>query len=325
MEFDKPFYTYEQQILLLKEEKKLQVDDIAHAVRLLKRYGYFSLIGGYKKPFKRKNKEYKPHTTINDIHKLYMFDTDLRALFLRYILFIESHIKSLISYAFCAEFGASESAFLSANNYNYSVKNQNGINRLISKLSDTLEDKDNHYPYIKHQKTQHGNVPLWVLMKALTFGVVSSMYNYLPQNIKQNVSREFEYVNEGMLSQMLDFLSRVRNVCAHNERLFDYRYKKGSIDDTNAHKQLSIPCNNNGFYKKGKNDLLAVIIIFYYLLPEEDFKSFADSFQGLINEYLNSQNIIVKLQLYRYMGLSNNWYDLVSDNVHVLERNHETA
>lgn len=31
---------------------------------------------------------------------------------------------------------------------------------------------------------------------------------------------------------MLDILARIRNVCAHNERLFNYRYKKGAINDT---------------------------------------------------------------------------------------------
>ena len=61
------------------------------------------------------------------------------------------------------------------------------------------------------------------MMKALTLGTVSKLYSYLPQNIQAKVSMEFEYITENELVRMLDLLARVRNVCAHNERLFNYR------------------------------------------------------------------------------------------------------
>ena len=67
--------------------------------------------------------------------------------------------------------------------------------------------------------------------------------------------------------QMLDLLARVRNVCAHNERLYDYKYRKGTIDDTKIHFNLDIK-KEKGQYKKGKNDLFAVVIVFRYLLEQ---------------------------------------------------------
>lgn len=67
-------------------------------------------------------------------------------------------------------------------------------------------------------------------MKALTLGTVSKMYSFLPQKIQYKVSKEFDYISEGMLVQMLDLLARVRNVCAHNERLYDYKYQKSTIN-----------------------------------------------------------------------------------------------
>ena len=102
------------------------------------------------------------------------------------------------------------------------------------------------------------------MMKALTLGMVSKMYSFLPQNIQYKVSKEFDYVNEGMLTQMLDLLARVRNVCAHNERLYDYKYHKGVIDNTKLHEVLQIP-KRKGQYVKGKKDLFAVVIIFKYM------------------------------------------------------------
>ena len=47
----KPFLTYDQQIDKLIK-KGLTVNDKDHAIELLKNNSYFSLISGYKEPFK---------------------------------------------------------------------------------------------------------------------------------------------------------------------------------------------------------------------------------------------------------------------------------
>ena len=101
----KPFMTYEQLIYKLEDEKKLEISDHDYAIKLLKEHSYFALISGYKGPFKQKNGTYKIHVSIQDIYALYLFDDALRALFLQYILKIEKHMKSLISYSFCEAYG----------------------------------------------------------------------------------------------------------------------------------------------------------------------------------------------------------------------------
>ena len=80
---DKPFMTYEQQINKLHNDKKLEIQDIDYAVKLLKEHSYFALISGYKKPFKDKNGFYKIHTRMEDIYALYVFDDELRTVFLK--------------------------------------------------------------------------------------------------------------------------------------------------------------------------------------------------------------------------------------------------
>lgn len=300
----KPFLTYSEQIEKLKREKKLQIRDEKYAIRLLKEYSYFDLVSGYKSLFKRKDGTYKPHTAIEDIYALYCFDDKLRALILRYILKIEKHIKSIISYSFCEVNGEDQSHYLNATKYNYSVQNQEAINKLISKLSELVNNPKN-YPYIRHQKKRYSNIPLWVMMKALTLGTVSKMYSFLPQEIQCRVSKEFSYVNEGMLVQMLDLLARVRNVCAHNERLYDYKYRKGTIDDTKWHERLGLE-KRNGHYRKGKKDLFAVVIILKYLLDEDDFSEFGYKFDDIFSELLNKTRVLEERQLQKQMGFPEN-------------------
>ena len=52
MSASKPFLTYEKQIKKLRDEKGLEVLNEAHAIDILTQVGYFSLINGYKIPFK---------------------------------------------------------------------------------------------------------------------------------------------------------------------------------------------------------------------------------------------------------------------------------
>ena len=221
--------TYEEQIKFLSEEKGLIINDEESAKDLLKHHSYFALINGYKHPFKNKEGMYKARTTIEDIYQLYAFDNELRYILMQNIMSVEIHLKSLLSYVFSLEYGENELAYLSATNYNYgNPVYQTSINKLISILTDILGDYVS-YPYMKHQKEQHNNVPLWVMTKALTLGNISKMYSCQKPQIQTKISKEFAGVSENDLESFLDLLTRFRNVCAHNERLFDYRYNKGSI------------------------------------------------------------------------------------------------
>lgn len=302
---DKPFLTYEQQIEKLKEEKKLTIEDESYAISLLKKYSYFALISGYKEPFKRDDGTYQENTSIKDIYALYSFDDALRSIILGKILIVEKHIKSLISYSFCEEYGSSQQCYLDVRKYNYIDDNKDGIDKLVSKLQ-TIADDPKDYPYIQHQKDEYQNIPLWVMVKALPMGSISKMYSYLEPKIQSKVSQEYPHVNEQELSRMLDILSRVRNVCAHNERLYNYKYKKGAIKDSYIHQALSVP-KKGSTYKKGKSDLFAVLISLKYLLSEEEFTELIEQITSRLDMLYASTKRISPEQMRKYMGLPQNW------------------
>jgi len=304
---DKPFLTYNQQIQKLID-KGLSITNYDNAITLLKKHSYFALISGYKNPFKARNGLYKAHTTLDDIYSLYFFDDALRTIILRNILKVEKHIKSLISYSFCETYGEDQQHYLDATKYNYSRANQADINDLIGRLSKIASDPKDYF-YVSHQLKKHGNIPLWVMMKALTLGTVSKFYSFLPQSIQSRISIEFDYVTESELVRMLDILARVRNVCAHNERLFNYRYKKGAISDTYIHQYLHISKVNEQ-YSKGKQDLFAVIIVLKYLLSHEEFCLLIDETDNALKALLTSTRQLQRLQMFKYMGFPTNWIEI---------------
>ncbi|MCM1105117.1 MAG: Abi family protein [Clostridium sp.] len=305
---DKPFLSYQEQINKLKNEKKLQIPDESRAIALLKRHSYFALVSGYKKPFKRKDGTYQLHTTLDDIYALYSFDNALRNVIFSKILIVEKHVKSVLSYSFCEEYGSSQQAYLNPNNYHFVPENQCGIRKLVAKLTGIADDPKD-YRYIQYQKNVYHNIPLWVMVKALPMGSISKMYSYLPPQIQSRISMEFTAVNEEELSRMLDLLSRVRNVCAHNERLYDYRYQRGAIKDSSVHRILDLPKKVNA-YQLGKSDLFAVMICLKYLLDTEEISELTTEIRTLLDTLYASTKQINAAQMRKYMGFPENWEEI---------------
>lgn len=301
----KIFLSYSDQISKLKNDKQLLIPDTAYAEEMLKQIGYFSLINGYKDPFKnRTTKKYRNGTTFNDIVALYKLDENLRELFLEYILKIERHIRSLLSYYFTEKHGESQNCYLDPSNYTTFPKHRGDVTRLIGVLS-KLANQSCDYPYINHQRTAYGNVPLWVLVNGITFGSLSKFYALVTQDIKAKVSKNFGGVNEKQLEQYLTVITKFRNVCAHNERLYSFR-TRDAIPNTPLHKKLGIPQKGTQ-YSMGKQDLFALVIAFRYLLPNEDFKKFKQSLTRILSRYCSDQTAITETNLLNYMGFPANW------------------
>lgn len=301
----KPFLTFDAQISYLDTDKNLVIQDHDYAKTMLKRIGYFSLIGGYKVPFKNPTtKKYKDGTRFEDIVALYYFDENLRELFLQYILKIERHIRALLSYHFTEKHGEQQSEYLNPTNYALSGRNASGINRLVATLGN-LANHNSDYPYINHQRQAYGNVPLWVLFNGVTFGSLSKFYSFTTQDIQTKVAKNFDKVNRKQLEQYLSVITKFRNVCAHGERLFSYQ-TRNDIPDTDLHLKMGIPKNGTQ-YTLGKRDLFAVVIAFRYLLPNEDFKRFKASLTSVIQHYLKSSGAMTDASLYQYMGFPSNW------------------
>lgn len=302
----KPFITYDQQVALLKSKHLIITDEDA-AKRALAQIGYFSLIGGYKHPFKNKTtKMYRDGVTFEDIIMLYHYDEALRRMFLRYLLMIERSIKARVAYVFCDAHGDSQAEYLNPRNYISTPAKQAGVNRLISTLSQ-LAIRPTDYPYINHHQNVHHNAPLWVLINAVTFGSVSKMFVFLTQNLQSRICREYP-LNIRQMDQILSVLTKYRNAFAHGERLFSYT-TRDDIPDLPIHAKLGITKRGNQ-YVYGKHDLFAVVIAFRYLLPSDAFLAFKQELSKEIDRFSKNCSSLSQSDLLSAMGFPSNWKNI---------------
>ena len=307
MQTPKKFSSFSDQVSWISDEKGIKIKDREYAEEMLRQIGYFPLMGGYKHLFRILNtKKYKAGTSFEEIVSLYKFDAELRELFFKYLLQIERHMRSLMSYYFTEMYGAEQKQYLDVNNYNNTKRNHATIVKLIATLKRATTTTD--YTYINYYRKTYGEIPLWVLANVLTFGNLSKMFQVFPQSLKSKVSKNFEPLNQHQMEQFLSVLTKYRNVCAHGERLFTYR-TVDAIADTPLHKKLSLPQSGNQ-YKKGKQDLFAVVIAFRYLLPGKDFLEFKRNLIKEIDRVNRKVEHISEIELLNKMGFPENWKNI---------------
>lgn len=304
--------TYDQQIQKLRS-KNLVITDEDSAKATLHRYGYFALITGYKDLLKnRTTKNYIDGTAFEDIVAIYQFDEQLREITFRYLLHIERHIRSALSYGFCNIHGDNQSAYLDKHNYDISSRKKEAeVDKLIRNYLGRLLNHSTQYAYIEHHKNIHNNVPLWVLVNALTFGTLSKIYEYSKPQVQSAVSMEYDGITEPQLRQLLEVLTDFRNVCAHDERLFTHRCAKHDIPDLPLHKKLAIPKNGQE-YIFGKRDFFSVVLAFRYMLPHADFLVFKAQLSKLLDKATQQNGKIAMPELLQMMGMPANWKKITS-------------
>ena len=220
---------------------------------------------------------------------------------------------------FSKEYGEDQLQYITSSNYDSlpssndpekRLKRQREIIKLISSFS-TIIAPSSYHDYIKHQWNAHQNVPLWVSIKAMTFGNTSKMFSLCYSKIQSDVAKEFPNISAGELAGMLDMLALVRNVCAHNERLYEFSVKNNrAIQDLPAHAALGIAKTSAGLYKQGKKDLFASLICLKYLLNPEDFEHTIMGIDSALSSLFNKTKQIPPNKILSSMGFPQNWKDV---------------
>ena len=311
------YKTYDEQINILKE-RGLNIDDVDQAKEILSIHNYYNVINGYKDLFcyldDNHQERFIEGTTFNEIYALYEFDRELRSIILKYTLQIENTLRTLVAHIFSKYHGVEN--YLKYSNFDFIDYNSASrrkindrakhINELVSNMQMDLAKYTIKKDYINHYVVKHGYVPLWVLVNAISFSRLSTFYNLMKQKERIEISKHWN-IQEKDLTSYIEVLAYFRNLCAHDDRLYNSKCKK-QITDTVYHNLLSIPCNKQNQFIKGKNDIFAVIIVSKILLPPQEFNTMFNKISGRLTSLSKKLFVIPIKKIEEQMGLSENWY-----------------
>ena len=157
--------------------------------------------------------------------------------------------------------------------------------------------------------SNYGYIPLWILVKVLSFGIVSELYTILKDEDQTSIS-DFYKIDPPTLAIFLSVLSNYRNLCAHEDILYEHHTQR-SIPDNKYHYQLDINKEDDE-YLCGKNDLFSVIIILKIMLTDKEFHNFMNEISYEI-DYMDGRinSIDMKVVLDK-IGFPDNWRDIIN-------------
>lgn len=305
---DKQFKNLEEQIEILKY-KGMTINDESYAKKILLRENYFFL-SGYRYPFMRsmKDKHFLEGVTFEELYSLFLFDRVIRNIFFKYLLVIENNLKSIFSYQLSKKYGYKEKTYLKTKNFTNDRNKQKQVNDLVRKMKRQIKINGSKHTATAHYLSNYGYVPLWILVKVLSFGIVGELFSILKYEDQVNICNIYHIPFEEF-SIYLPILSNYRNLCAHEDILYENRTQK-KIKGTIYHQLLGIEKDEEGEYVKGTNDLFSLLIIMKRMLSYEEFKDMCLALNKQIeNLEYNLHSIKIEKILAR-MGFPNNYMDI---------------
>lgn len=305
---EKIFKTLDEQVNILRD-KNMTIDDEEYVKSILLRENYF-FINGYRYLFYKSNKDktFIKGTNFREVYALFYFDRQLRNILFKNILILENNIKSIISYELSRKYGFKEKNYLNSKNFTSDTKKTRQVNDLLKKVKRQIIVNGREHTATKHYQSNYGYIPLWVVVKVLSFGIVGELYTILKPEDQEKIANLFN-VDVMSLLIYLPIIANYRNLCAHEDICYEHKTQK-EIPLTKYHKDLNIP-TTNGEYIYGINDLFSLIIILKRLLRKDNFTNMLNEISYEIDFLSGRLHTISIDKVLDRMGFPKNYKDIV--------------
>lgn len=297
---DKAFLSYNLQMRKLRNNKHIDCSG-SKAKTILVRMGYFNIVNGYKAPFTcgvnaNGAHVYLPNTSLEHLYKLKKFDDDLRLFLLKYITQIEEEVRTLTGYKFDQCNGDGKVPWYDTNAYSPNSSLQNRMSAISSAYS---ELSTSQLDYVKFYMDHHSLIPTWIMIKMINFSTFINVLKNSKMSVTHGLCRLYDmYDSNGkpnvkLLVGSLHWLRKVRNACAHNERIFCIHQSKAQSSRNNSGRIVEkyISSLKKSYSRDSDKRIFDLLVYFKYYLPDSEFKKMMSEFQKMLS---NLQNGIFK-------------------------------
>ena len=265
--------------------------------QILIRMGYFNIVNGYKSPFTCGTDitgahVYLPDTSLEQLYKLKKFDDELRLFLLKYITQIEEEVRTLTGYKFDQCNNDGKIPWYDANAYSPNSRLQNRMSTISSAYS---ELSSSQLDYIKFYMDNHTSIPTWIMIKMVNFSTFINILKNSKTSVTHSICRLYDmYDTNGkpnikLLIGSLHWMRKIRNSCAHNERIFCMHQSQNSLQRNSGRIiEKYIMALRPSYSKNSDKRIFDLLIYFKYYLPDKEFQNMIEEFQKMLTNLQNS-------------------------------------
>lgn len=281
----KDFLTHNQQMKRLRDSKKIVCSGSIDK-EILCRTGYFNLINGYKQPFvasmdENGNHIYYRGTSIREIYALKQFDDNLRSILLKQITKVEEEIRALAAYKFDEVNDNGKIAWFQIEAYDA----QRDAATIMKVISSTYHDVElSKQEYVQYYLKHHKFIPTWIMVKVISFSNFINFLNCSKDKVKKSICTIYGIIDNDdrcdfeLLIGSLHWLRTIRNVCAHNERVYTVKHKGGRIKT--KYMDMLAPSYLNDRDKR----VIDLLVFMKYFTPHNEYQRFISDVEKTIEK-----------------------------------------
>lgn len=209
----------------------------------LRNIGYYHGFKGYR--FIREDTNRINFSSLDEIIALNKYDMQLKTILYPKVMFIENALKSYVIEALLADsksenfdvvYNKSLTAYRNHKPGSHAYKEEYTKRmQLKGKINAALVRDYNKRSVVAHFFNNDKTIPIWAIFETLTLGEFGTLYDCACTNVKHYVSNIMKLPtnldSDGMITQFFIYtLKDLRNAIAHNNVIFDTRFKTGKID-----------------------------------------------------------------------------------------------
>lgn len=274
----------------LRNDKNIECGGSTHK-KILVRSGYFNIVNGYKTPFISDQKADGKHsyisgTSIDELHAVKKFDDRLRSFLLKYITQVEEEMRTLAGYKFdeCNDNGMIPWYNTEAYSPNKSLQEKmNVISKAYSELSKSQLD------YVSFYMENHKQIPTWIMFKVVNFSTFIDIIKCSKTDVSHALCKLYGLEDENGLPNVklligsLHWMRRIRNSCAHNERVYCLTRKQERRGSSGRIVEKYFRLLSPGYIRNLEQKLFDLFIYFKYYLPKSEYKQFISELKTMLS------------------------------------------
>lgn len=238
-----------------------------------------------------------------EIVSIVNFDSKLKSLLYPQLMQIETISKNIVLQLLVEEYSTDEFNEIyekgitdyknsSPKDYREKMKQRLGVqNSIYSALSRSY---NNNNKIVSHFYSKDKHVPIWGIFEIITLGTFADLIKSLEFKARKKIDIEMglniAYDTDARFPEKIIYLIKaLRNSVAHNDVVFDVRFKDSNINSTLCkYIENEIGCTNVDFNTITDYILIIVLLLKKYKFQKTELNRFITDYENIIEEFRNN-------------------------------------
>lgn len=195
------------------------------------------------------------------------------------------------------------------NAYSSSATLQSKMNTISSAYSELSKSRSE---YVQFYMKNHEQIPTWIMIKVVNFSTFINILHNSKTNVTHAICKLYSMYDDNNLPNVklligsLHLLRRVRNSCAHNERV--YCIHQTQARNNSASGRILDPYYTQlptSYSRCTEKNIFDILVYFKYFLPTEEFTPMIIELKNMLIELQNTLQTNAFDNVRGQMGIKN--------------------